>query len=145
MRMRRWGQVAFIRSHSSMQWAWKQCVHSGMHLITSFLLYSDRHIEQHPSLGPTPGSLRLSPNTTFTKDSIVDSSRPILILTSIIPIVMLGCGDIVVALLLLKHVKNANTIAHIIAAPAMDNKMILETPTPWCKRPEKSKKCWGYF
>lgn len=102
-----------------------------MHLITSLLLYSDRHIEQHPSLGPTPGSLRLSPNTTFTKDSIVDSSRPILILTSIIPIVMAaGCGDIVVALLLLKHVKNAIPMAHIIAAPAMDNKMILETPTP---------------
>jgi hypothetical protein len=129
-----------MRSHSSMQWAWKQCLHSGMHLIMSLPLYSDRHIEQHPvpSVCPTPGSLRLSPNTIFSKDSIVDSSRPILILVMVMS--MAGASDIVL-LLCSKCVKHPIPIAHNIAIPPIDNMMILETkrlPCEWasCERSE---------
>jgi len=91
----------------------------------SLTLYSERHIEQHPvpSLCPTPGSLRLSPNTTFPKDSIVDSSRPILILVMVMS--MEGSADIVL-LLRLNHDTHPIPIAHVIAAPPIDNIMILE-------------------
>jgi hypothetical protein len=72
---RQTGQVPFIRSHSSTQSAWKQCLHSGIILSVSLLLYSDKHIAQVLPLGP--GSRLLSPRTSLSNDSMVDSSRPI--------------------------------------------------------------------
>jgi len=80
---RQTGQVLFIRSHSSTQSAWKQCLHSGMILTVSLLLYSDKHIAQVLPLGP--GSRLLSPRTSLSNDSMVDSSRP--------STKMVGCGD----------------------------------------------------
>lgn len=83
------GHVKFIRSHSSIHSAWKQCLHSGMHLIVSLLRYSDKHIGQMLSLGP--GILRLSPSTSFSYDSIVDSSSPVTTTA--------GCGSTAAGLL----------------------------------------------
>jgi len=83
--LRQTGHVVLIRSHSSMQSAWKQCSHSGIHRTVSLLLYSDKHIQQQPLLGP--GTLLLSPSTTFSYDSIVDSSKPVVTIS--------GAGSIV--------------------------------------------------
>jgi hypothetical protein len=58
---RQMGQVAFNRSHSSMQSEWKQCLHSGMVFSVSLGLYSHKHIEQVLSSGL--GNLLLSPRT----------------------------------------------------------------------------------
>jgi hypothetical protein len=44
--------------------AWKQCLHSGIHLSVSLVQYSDKHIGQVLSLGP--GSRRLSPRTSLS-------------------------------------------------------------------------------
>ena len=115
------GHVAFKLSHSSMHSAWKQCGHSGMVFRVSLGWYSDRHIGQVLSLGL--GRRRLSPRTIFGQDSIVAPSRPI---------VILGCGAIVVlnskigwrllALqdLILPHRKHSSPAKHMLPG----------TPTP---------------
>ena len=68
------GHVALIRSHSSMQSAWKQWLHSGIDRTVSLGRYSDRQMEHGPSLGL--GSRRLWPSTIFGYDSIAGPSRP---------------------------------------------------------------------
>ena len=72
------GHLSFNRGHSSMHSAWKQCLHSGMHLIVSWLRYSDKHIEQALLLGP--GRHLLSSRTSFWNDLMVHSSRPMIIM-----------------------------------------------------------------
>ncbi|CAN0884769.1 hypothetical protein LINGRAHAP2_LOCUS14933 [Linum grandiflorum] len=57
-----------------MQSAWKQCLHSGINLIVSFLQYSVKQMAHTVSFGP--GTRLLSPSTTFSYDSMVDSSNP---------------------------------------------------------------------
>lgn len=133
------GHVEFIRSHSSIHSAWKQCLHSGMHLIVSLLRYSDKHIGQVLSLGP--GILRLSPSTSFSYDSIVDSSSPVSTTA--------GCGSTAAGLLfccmglspaslrlLKQHAKRAIPVAHASAGTAIDKQMIPKTLRPLPVWPE---------
>lgn len=133
------GQVPFSRSHSSMQSAWKQCLHSGMHLSVSLMQYSAKHIGQVVSL--RPGSRRLSPRITFWYDSMVVSSKPITI--------MVGSGAAATAIdplrelawrvLSTKQAKQAMPTAHVIAGTAMDKQMILNTCRPSLETPENLK------
>ncbi|XP_010473787.1 PREDICTED: uncharacterized protein LOC104753196, partial [Camelina sativa] len=83
--LRQTGQELCNLSHASIHSVWKQCSHSGKHLTLSLVAYSDKQMEHTTSFDPV-GSLLLSPNSTFLYDSIVDSSRPVLVTSS------LGCG-----------------------------------------------------
>lgn len=78
--LRQTGQELCNLSHASIHSAWKQCSHSGKHLTVSLVAYSDKQMEHTTSFDPV-GSLLLSPNSTFLYDSIVVSSRPVLVMT----------------------------------------------------------------
>lgn len=72
------GHDPFTTSHSSMHLAWKQWLHSGMHLTLSFTQYSHKHIEHGPLLGL--GNLRLRPSSIVGYVSITGLSKPVTIL-----------------------------------------------------------------
>lgn len=78
--LRQTGHELCNLSHASIHSAWKQCSHSGKNLTVSLVAYSDKQMEHTTSFDPV-GSLLLSPNSTFLYDSIVDSSRPVLVMT----------------------------------------------------------------
>lgn len=126
------GHVLFNRSHSSTQSAWKQCLHSGMHLTVSLVRYSDKHIAQVVSLGP--GSRLLSPRTSFWYDSIVVWSRPITTMVgswsgAAATAVEFRCA-VRPGLLSLMQAKQAIPIAIVRAGTAMETQIILKTWKP---------------
>ena len=84
------GHEPWILSHTSIHSTWKQWSHSGMNRIVSLLAYSDKQIGHIIPL--VPGSLLLSPNSTFLYVSIVDWSRPLAA-----AIISLGCCRTVAA------------------------------------------------
>lgn len=123
------GHFWFIRSHGSTQSAWKQWLHSGIHLRTSFGRYSDKHIGQTMSLGPF--MRRLSPSSSFVKDWIVFSDRPI--------VTTAGCRTVCSELfdslpslvaLFLQHLQHATPIPHTSTGRVIDKLTILAICLP---------------
>lgn len=84
------GHEPWSLSHTSIHSTWKQWSHSGMSRMVSLLAYSDKQIGHIIPL--VPGSLLLSPSSTFLYVSIVDWSRPLAAATSSI-----GCCRTVAA------------------------------------------------